>query len=302
MRNTKRGLAHPRLFCAVMIALIVGLGSLVAYIAIYDPDPLKNMRHTEYTYEPTYNYANSTEVTTQETTTNTETTAVPTENNAIEIVGGQENEYYRAFCYNESSNNLEDKNIIDCYFVPAGKYKIINHSGYPRKILIYNANSLTTNSNGFEEFADGLESDGLIENGFAVEATIESGWFIKTSETINNPDQLTLQPLGATIEQDLSKLSDRFYIHKESIDTSVISVETTAEQTQATTVETEEPEETTQKPTETEKKEVTVYITDSGEKYHKDGCSSLSKSKHPISLDEAKSRGYEPCKKCHPPT
>lgn len=46
----------------------------------------------------------------------------------------------------------------------------------------------------------------------------------------------------------------------------------------------------------------TVYITDTGSKYHRDGCQYLSKSQIAISLSDAKSQGYEPCKKCHPPT
>lgn len=46
---------------------------------------------------------------------------------------------------------------------------------------------------------------------------------------------------------------------------------------------------------------VTVYTTKTGSKYHVDGCSSLSKSKIPISLSDAKSKGLTPCSKCHPP-
>lgn len=42
----------------------------------------------------------------------------------------------------------------------------------------------------------------------------------------------------------------------------------------------------------------TVYITKTGKKYHKDGCSSLSKSKIPISLSDAKAKGYGACSKC----
>ena len=42
-----------------------------------------------------------------------------------------------------------------------------------------------------------------------------------------------------------------------------------------------------------------VYITKSGTKYHKEGCSSLSKSKISISFKDAKERGYEPCGRCH---
>lgn len=47
--------------------------------------------------------------------------------------------------------------------------------------------------------------------------------------------------------------------------------------------------------------DIIVYITKTGEKYHRDGCRSLSKSKIPISLAEAKARGYEPCSVCNPP-
>ncbi len=41
----------------------------------------------------------------------------------------------------------------------------------------------------------------------------------------------------------------------------------------------------------------TVYITKTGSKYHSSGCRFLSKSKIPISLEEAKAR-YSPCSVC----
>jgi len=47
--------------------------------------------------------------------------------------------------------------------------------------------------------------------------------------------------------------------------------------------------------------DITVYITKTGSKYHREGCSSLRTSSIPISLSEAKQRGYEPCKICKPP-
>ena len=48
--------------------------------------------------------------------------------------------------------------------------------------------------------------------------------------------------------------------------------------------------------------EVTVYITDTGERYHKEDCSSLRRSKHAITLYEAIEEGYTPCHNCNPPT
>jgi competence protein ComEC len=60
-------------------------------------------------------------------------------------------------------------------------------------------------------------------------------------------------------------------------------------------------EEITPAPVQPSKNDVTVYITDTGDKYHKDGCRYLKKSKIPIKLSEAKAKGYEPCKVCAPP-
>lgn len=48
--------------------------------------------------------------------------------------------------------------------------------------------------------------------------------------------------------------------------------------------------------------EITVYITDTGERYHKEGCSSLRRSKHAVTLSEAIEEGYTPCQNCDPPT
>ena len=45
---------------------------------------------------------------------------------------------------------------------------------------------------------------------------------------------------------------------------------------------------------------VEVYVTRTGKKYHSDGCSSLRRSKIPISLAEAKQK-YGACSRCSPP-
>jgi endonuclease YncB( thermonuclease family) len=47
--------------------------------------------------------------------------------------------------------------------------------------------------------------------------------------------------------------------------------------------------------------QVTVYITRTGDKYHRGNCSYLRRSKIPISLGRAVNRGYEPCSRCRPP-
>lgn len=45
----------------------------------------------------------------------------------------------------------------------------------------------------------------------------------------------------------------------------------------------------------------TVYITETGTKYHLSGCRFLSESKIEISLSNAKAQGYTPCSVCNPP-
>ncbi|HLD35785.1 MAG TPA: thermonuclease family protein [Planctomycetota bacterium] len=49
-----------------------------------------------------------------------------------------------------------------------------------------------------------------------------------------------------------------------------------------------------------EQKEITVYVTRTGSKYHRADCKYLAKSKIPMPLKEAKTK-YGPCSVCNPP-
>ena len=49
-----------------------------------------------------------------------------------------------------------------------------------------------------------------------------------------------------------------------------------------------------------EVKEEMVYVTSTGKKYHRAGCSSLSKTRIAMTLEKAK-KDYLPCKQCDPP-
>jgi len=46
--------------------------------------------------------------------------------------------------------------------------------------------------------------------------------------------------------------------------------------------------------------QITVYITRTGERYHRGSCHHLARSKYPVSLRDAKRQGYTPCKVCRP--
>ena len=60
-------------------------------------------------------------------------------------------------------------------------------------------------------------------------------------------------------------------------------------------------EEDTTAPTQESTQSVTVYITKSGEKYHRDGCRFLKSSKIPVLLAELDTELYSPCTVCNPP-
>ena len=56
----------------------------------------------------------------------------------------------------------------------------------------------------------------------------------------------------------------------------------------------------TSRPSE-QSRDVVVYVTQTGKKYHRKGCAHLRKSSIPMRLSEAKRRGYTPCSHCKPP-
>lgn len=47
--------------------------------------------------------------------------------------------------------------------------------------------------------------------------------------------------------------------------------------------------------------EIVVYVTKTGEKYHREGCKHLARSSLPMPLEQARKKGYTPCSLCNPP-
>jgi hypothetical protein len=45
--------------------------------------------------------------------------------------------------------------------------------------------------------------------------------------------------------------------------------------------------------------DTTVYVTNTGSKYHRAGCRYLKQSRIPISLEEAEAQGYSACSVCN---
>lgn len=82
--------------------------------------------------------------------------------------------------------------------------------------------------------------------------------------------------------------------------TSITDENTTNITTTTTTTTTKATNKLTTSITTTEANLTVVYITDTGEKYHRSSCSSLRKSKHSINISDAIAQGYTPCARCNP--
>ena len=76
----------------------------------------------------------------------------------------------------------------------------------------------------------------------------------------------------------------------------------TTENTTEASPNTKEPTEKdtdSERPSEKVKNSSVCYVTSSGTKYHKDGCSYLKKTKTKMTVQEAKDCGYSPCSRCY---
>jgi competence protein ComEC len=140
-----------------------------------------------------------------------------------------------------------------------------------------------------------------------------------TVETLEN----TIETLESTIDekdQEIKQLNDRVAERDKSIEEiskSAVADENNSKQVEANPVpqaaepnplpqaaeanpvpQAVEPNNNATSPVDDD---VTVYITNTGSKYHRDGCRYLSKSKIPTSLSSAK-QSYGPCSVCKPPS
>lgn len=134
------------------------------------------------------------------------------------------------------------------------------------------------------------------ETSFATETTEVSSAF-ETKATTEVATEATTEATTSKPDVTVNKIA------QSRTQTQTTAVSTTAEKPTTTkpakaTRPSTEPE--TEEEEEDNENSSTVYITDTGSKYHRSGCSSLSKSKKAISVNEAKRKGYEACKRCKP--
>lgn len=147
-----------------------------------------------------------------------------------------------------------------------------------------------------ESQAEEIMSDLYIEGYNDACAGVEAAYLEVTEDTVDISD--SFNEYGVYTEDDVSELSALYYTsgyHDAVLGRSPEYSDTDQESVQ-------EPEATQpEEPSQSEPQSVAVYVTNTGVKYHMDGCQYLSKSKNAISLSSAKAAGYTPCSRCHPP-
>ncbi|URN85825.1 hypothetical protein [Acetobacterium wieringae] len=165
------------------------------------------------------------------------------------------------------------------------------------------------NDNNIEKFIDhnklaAQEAESKIkEIGDPKLITIEKGSVVNAAKTTyieltsEQKGYVSYDSLKVLIlaEDAIADLKNKPVENSQPVAESAVSGQSTTDATKTSTA----PQ--AQTATETEPTGTIVYITESGKKYHLDGCSSLSKSKIQIDLDKAKSQGYTPCSNCDPP-
>ncbi|MBQ7295755.1 MAG: hypothetical protein IJW86_06140 [Clostridia bacterium] len=100
-------------------------------------------------------------------------------------------------------------------------------------------------------------------------------------------EETTTTPAKETTEEKSSAKT-------ETTESQPQSEESTKEQTTQADISETKADETTA----VQSEQGTYYVTDSGTKYHIGSCGYLKKSRNPISLSEAKARGFTPCSRC----
>lgn len=161
------------------------------------------------------------------------------------------------------------------------------------------------NSGYHTGYDEGLtaQQQGLYEEAFAAGQAegygsgYDTGFFEGSAQGAAQEEQMVLAAVGDTFAQGYDAGYSEGYAQKQK-DNQAAREQYLASITPVLPVIAPTEPETEAPPPEVET--VTVYITNSGTKYHLDGCRHL-KSKIEKTLEEAKALKLEPCKVCNPP-
>jgi hypothetical protein len=122
---------------------------------------------------------------------------------------------------------------------------------------------------------------------------------VSCSQKYDNPEEISYNPINTDIVSNSPSLVPTATSTTINTPTNSPTLKPTPKPSQTKSVSSEKNTNTSVKSNPSDKKETIVYITKTGEKYHKDGCQYLSKSKIPISLKDATLKGYDACSVCY---
>lgn len=176
----------------------------------------------------------------------------------FELVAGEQGEYGKMISRNKDTE-FEDNRMA--YFVPYGTYKITNIGKYLTQVNVYSDETVITEA-GWEEIADSVCND-VLDVGASLTVTIPKNYHVEIGE-----------PTHILMEQ----ISDEIVEAETEPKVTTVAEKITSENT-------------------TIKAEKTVFITNTGKKYHHD---STCNGGHYFSatLTEAINQGLKPCEKC----
>ena len=132
------------------------------------------------------------------------------------------------------------------------------------------------------------------ENWYATETPEAFAAYVSAVEALLAVDNLAMVPRRG--ETGYLTAADRHFVASEAAARQVVTATGARQQTAAVT----SPATSQAPPPASTPSGDTVYVTNSGSKYHRSGCRYLSKSSVPISRSEAVQQGYTACKVCKP--
>lgn len=173
--------------------------------------------------------------------------------------------------------------------------KKIKAIGDPKVVTLKNSESVKSAKNAYNSLTN--EQKGMVSYA-TIKVLVIADENVTTLENKAKEEKAIADKAAADQAAAQKAAEDQAAAEKTAADKAAAD-QAAAEQAAAKAAATEQA--TVQKSATTETQSAEVYITKSGEKYHLAGCQSLSKSQIPISLSDAKSRGYTACENCDPP-
>lgn len=185
----------------------------------------------------------------------------------------------------------DDKNIaIVILSVMLISLAFLSPTTYSTLDAVGTIDRLSTEINELKQSNDNLQKE-LEDNKNAITKLTEEKQALENEKNQLAEEKQKLSDEKQKLEEDNKQLNDE----KTQLNNQIEQLKKTSSTQTTEQKKTSQVSSNTQKTTST-----TVYVTNTGNKYHRSGCSYLRKSSNAISKDAAISQGYTPCSRCNP--